>query len=325
LVFSKVFGSSFTLIGTPTISDTPRAPINGIELVKTDRGEVVIDEGLVAHWAFDDSYADSGGVFNGEPRGTEEPVFVPGAFGSAIRLNGEDQFVEITGGDENDLEFPGGDMSIAGWFRVAAFDTSWQCLISKGEGTNYRVARRGDTDKIAYAGGVGEAAEAAPSVNDGAWHHFAAISDSTTSTRFWIDGVLWEESTAPPVLDQSDFNLMIGENPGATGREWEGDIDDIAIWNRVLTPSEVVALAGNSVYGIINGVSPAAPAFTAVSIVDGQMTIEWDRGTLQSAPTVSGPWTNVTFVPGRGQPPVPAESPFVTPTTGTIQIFRLVL
>jgi hypothetical protein len=44
------------------------------------------------------------------------------------------------------------------------------------------------------------------------------------------------------VLDQNDFNVMIGENPGARNREWEGEIDDIAIWNRVLTAAEVATL-----------------------------------------------------------------------------------
>jgi hypothetical protein len=46
-----------------------------------------------------------------------------------------DQYVEITGGDENVLDFEGGDLSVAGWFRAAAFDKSWQAVIAKGEGT----------------------------------------------------------------------------------------------------------------------------------------------------------------------------------------------
>ena len=108
-------------------------------------------------------------------------AFVDGkaGFGKAIKLDGTGQFVEITGGDENELEFPGGSMSIAGWFKVDAFDTEWQALIAKGEGSNYRVARRAATGTIAYAGGVGEGADDVPLVNDGNWHHFVAISDAT--------------------------------------------------------------------------------------------------------------------------------------------------
>ena len=164
-----------------------------------------LQDGLVAYWAFDENYDDSVGVFHGEPRGTEPITFVDSVanFGKAIRLNGDDQFVEIVGGDENDLEFPGGDMSISGWFRVETFDTNWQCLISKGEGNNYRVARRRDEGSIAYAGGVGEPGAAAPNVTDGEWHHFVAISDSSTGTQLWIDGALAESRNDPPTLAQS--------------------------------------------------------------------------------------------------------------------------
>jgi len=211
----------------------------------------------VAYWPFDDTYNDAISDNTGAPRGTEPIAFIDsfGALGKAISLNGEDQFVEIVGGDENNLEFPydalddtTGSMSISGWFRVAAFDTSWQCLLSKGEGENYRVARRGDTTvKIGYAGGVGEPTEAAPDVDDGLWHHFVAITtgfpvDGFVGTDLYIDGVLAESNPTQPALDQSDLNLMIGENPGARGREWEGDIDEIAIWNRAITADEVAEL-----------------------------------------------------------------------------------
>jgi hypothetical protein len=133
-------------------------------------------------------------------------------------------------------------MSIAGWFKVDAFDTSWQALIAKGEGTNWRVARRGEGNNIAYAGGVGEGPESAPNVNDGEWHHFVAITDAASGTYLWIDGTMYEHQTALPVLDQNDLNVMIGENPGARNREWEGELDDIAIWNRVLTEAEIATL-----------------------------------------------------------------------------------
>ena len=45
-----------------------------------------------------------------------------------------------------------------------------------------------------------------------------------------------------PVIAANTNHLFIGENPGARNREWEGEIDDIAIWNRVLTPAEIAAL-----------------------------------------------------------------------------------
>jgi hypothetical protein len=246
---------------------------------------------------------DSVKDFHGTARGTAPIPFVDGkaGFGKAIKLDGNNQFVEITGGNENELEFPGGSMSIGAWFKVDAFDTSWQALISKGEGENYRIARRDVGNSIAYAGGVGEGADDVPNINDGQWHHVVAVSDATGAafgTALYVDGVLRGVNATKPVLAQSDFRLMIGENPGARSREWEGLIDDVAIWNRVLTAAEVAALYSGgqgTPVGVLGDVT--APMMVQASRSGSNLTIQWAPagGTLESSPAL-GPaavWTAV--------------------------------
>src|SRR5881409_3848783 len=107
--------------------------------------QVSFTNGLVAYWNFDGTLLDSIDGFHGAQRGTLPIPFVDGkaGFGKAIKLNGDDQLVEIIGGAPDDLAFANGSMSIAGWFKVDVFDTSWQALIAKGEGNNWRVHRRG--------------------------------------------------------------------------------------------------------------------------------------------------------------------------------------
>jgi hypothetical protein len=209
-----------------------------------------ITDGLVAWWHFDDnSFNDAVGIFDGEEQGALPIEFVDGkaGFGKAIKLDGEDQYILITGGEPDDLAFAGGSMSVAGWFKVDAFDRSWQALIAKGEGTNWRVHRRGDTDNLTASMGVAEAAQGGPPVNDGEWHHFVAIADAASFMSLYIDGELAEESTAPPVLAANGQRMRIADNPGAVGRVWEGELDDLAIWDRPLTEAEVAQLWNNGV------------------------------------------------------------------------------
>lgn len=213
------------------------------------QAQVKLDEGLVAYWPFETNFEDQIGIFDGTPAGTEPITFVDGkpGFGKAISLNGEDQEIEITGGEPDDLAFAEGSMTIAGWFKVGAFDTAWQALVAKGEGTSWRVHRRGDESGFAHAGGIGEGPAGGP-VNDGLWHHFAAISDAAATsfgTALYIDGEIYTQFPTAPVLGANGLRMMIGENPAAQGREWEGEIDDIAIWNRPLLQAEVEALYNN--------------------------------------------------------------------------------
>jgi hypothetical protein len=259
--------------------------------------------GLVAHWSFDGHLYDSVKDFDGTARGRNPVAFVDGmnGFGKALKLDGTDQFVEITGGNENDLEFPGKSMSIAGWFKVDAFDTSWQAILAKGEGSNYRVARRDATGTIAYAGGVGEGANDVPAVNDGNWHHFVAVSDHTGAafgTAIYVDGVRRGVNATKPVLAANDKRLFIGENPEARNREFKGLLDDIAIWNRVVTPEEVATLykagQGTAITTLPGATPPIVATFarTATGI-----TIQWSPvgGTLESSPTLGAGavWTPV--------------------------------
>jgi len=273
-----------------------------------------VTDGLVAYWNFDGNLKDSIKNFHGTARGTNALAFVDGmgGFGKAIKLDGTDQFVEITGGNENELEFPNGSMSIAGWFKVNAFDTDWQALLAKGENSNYRIARRDLGNSIAYAGGAGEGADDVPNINDGQWHHFVAISDAKTNafgTALYVDGVLHGIMATKPALTGSTNHLFIGENPDARNREWNGEIDDLAIWNRVLTSDEVATLWNSGVGTPLSTLPLPQPPVTLanLTIVKGAtaVTITFE-GTLQSADAITGPWTDVAG----------ASPQSVTPTGG---------
>jgi len=262
---------------------------------------LAVTNGLVAYWNFDGNLLDSIKSSHGTARGPTPVTYVDGmgGFGKAIQLNGTN-FVEIVGSATN-LQFANGSLSIAGWFKVDAFDKSWQALIAKGENLNYRVARRSAESTIAYAGGVGEGPDDTPAVTNG-WHHFVAVTDATGArfgTALYIDGVIHGINTNKAVLAAGTSNLMIGENPEALGRQWNGAIDDIALWNRVLTDAEISSLYNGGTGTPLSTVVPAPIVATIATITRSGTTviIQWTPagGTLESTPSLTGTptWTAV--------------------------------
>jgi concanavalin A-like lectin/glucanase superfamily protein/dockerin type I repeat protein len=155
--------------------------------------------------------------------------------------------------DVNGAGLKTGHVSISAWFRVDGFSKDWQALVAKGEGSAFRVARRGAEQGIAYAGGSGEGPGLSPNVSDGAFHHMVAITEHQVSTRLWVDGVLVSTGGAPTIVNNGNGNarnpvnppLYIGDNPQTGNRTWNGPIDDVAIWNRPLTDIEVATLWNN--------------------------------------------------------------------------------
>jgi hypothetical protein len=225
---------------------------------------VELKTGLKAYWNFDaKNFKDTAGIFDGTESGSSAIAFTPGkaGFGQALQLDGVDQRVEITGGEPDDLAFQGGSMTVAGWFKVGAFDKSWQALVAKGEGSSWRIHRRGGEPGFAHAGGTGEGPAMADPVNDENWHHFAAISDLNAvnfGTALYIDGVQATSFAGAPNLAANGKRMMIGDNPDANGRFWNGLVDDLAIWDRPLNEKEIAALynkgAGASLSSLVGSV-----------------------------------------------------------------------
>lgn len=75
-----------------------------------------------------------------------------------------------------------------------------------------------------------------------------------------------------------------------------GPLDDIALWTRALTADEVARVyaagkLGQPVESVIVK-QPPVPGTLQVTLDQSNVRVSWDHGTLQTAPTVVGPWTD---------------------------------
>jgi hypothetical protein len=220
-------------------------------------------------------------------------------------LDGVDQYVDVGSSPTLDMDVNGagektGSVSISAWFRVDGFGKDWQALVAKGEGSAYRLHRRGAETGMSYAGGSGEGPGLSPAVDDGALHHAVAISENQVSTRLWLDGVLVSEGGPPTIVNDGNMNarnptnppLYIGENPQTGNRTWNGLIDDVAIWNRPLTEEEVASLwnggTGNSLGSLIDPSTAPVPGDVNGDRVVNNADFDIIRGNfLLSATTVA--------------------------------------
>ena len=262
---------------------------------------------LVAYWNFDGNLLDSIKDFDGTARGTTPVAFVDGkaGFGKAIKLDGTDQFVEITGGDENELEFPGGSMSIAGWFKVDAFDTDWQALIAKGEGSNYRVARRAAT---------------AQSPTRVAW----ARVPLTFPTLMMANGITsWRSATpqlislAPPSMSMESgtgsmrpnlcsprtppacSSARIRKRAPASGRAKSmTSPSGTGCSRRRKSPTLYNGGTGTPLSALLGEPPPSTEiVITSVDVIGNSIAISWEGGEgpflVQGAAAVTGPWVDL--------------------------------
>ncbi|MCH2330571.1 MAG: LamG domain-containing protein, partial [Roseibacillus sp.] len=180
------------------------------------------------------------------------------------------------------------EITVQWWGRVDAFTTSWQAGVARGEGANWRFHRWSGNPTMAWQGGSndihGDATEFA--IDDGEWHHFVGTSNGVSNVRaLYIDGREAVSTTlSGPLNSDPNLPLMIGENPGARNRQWNGGIDDVAIWRRALTAEQIEAiyLAGTNGQSLGDLISDAGidPLGLAVSLAaDDPLTIRAEFNT----------------------------------------------
>jgi hypothetical protein len=170
-----------------------------------------------------------------------------------------------------------------------------------------------------YGGGLGvRLYGVVGSINDGNWHNLIHVVNRKTGLiTTYLDGALAAYTVAGGSKLNDAGNIdsgnpaTIGQDPsGLYGETGSGDISDLGVWRKALTPLEA-----GSIYiaGVSNQLSYAyvPPTFTSTH-TSNTITISWTLGTLQSASSLTGPYTDV-----------PSSSPYTTSSIAGNQFFRV--
>ena len=207
--------------------------------------------GLVAYYPFNLSAQDASG--HGNHATVEEPVPVADRFGkpnAAYHFDGSNDRIVCT----KPVDLPSGSAprTVAGWFRsdatsyytAALFgygestaDTSFQLMIGPMPGTAGVFRVNGWGDQWDWRSGI----LPTPYLTGG-WHH-AAVTYEGKRVEVFLDGV--SKAFATWTYKTNPTSITMGAETGSGGWFFNGDLDDVMIFSRVLTAQEVVTLAAN--------------------------------------------------------------------------------
>ncbi len=209
----------------------------------------ILASGPLAYWRLGEggktatvALSETGSKFDGAYQlGSEigHPGALIGDANTAARFDGKGGRVVI--GNESLFDKIGPALTVEAWIKVNAFDRTWNTIIAKGD-SSWRLQRNGNTDVLGFdTDGLNPPylAGSRP-VNDGQWHQVVASYDGRVKS-LWIDGELDAWTPATGSIAQNDFPVVLGENAQSTGRFWNGWLDEVAVYDRALTPMELLA------------------------------------------------------------------------------------
>jgi hypothetical protein len=215
--------------------------------------------GIVALWHLDEasgttgagSIKDTSGLsHHGAP--TNNPVMGQnGQIAKSAQFNGSSSYIEVVDSDSLTL---GTSFTLSAWVKPNSF-TGLSSLLSKwAQGIDDEFtfmltasgnlslgwhSQGGDT----YATAAYNSANSSGTVPPGRWSHILVVRQGPTIT-FYINGVAAGTSAAADnfPLRNGSHVLRIGAEGDAAGRYLNGAMDEVAIWNRALSLSEVEQL-----------------------------------------------------------------------------------
>jgi hypothetical protein len=189
--------------------------------------------------ALDQSGHSNHGMFVGDPQ------WATGIFGGAVDLDGDGDYVDCG----NDPMFSITDaFTLSVWINWRATGATWQTVIAKGDNA-WRLARGADTQTMDFGFTAGgdrgwQAARTVTEVPLGEWHHVTATYDTIDGAKIYLDGVLEGTNSDTAGITVGDYPVLIGENAQATGRYWNGLIDEVRVYSKTLTDVEIAMLVG---------------------------------------------------------------------------------
>ncbi|MBW3539574.1 MAG: right-handed parallel beta-helix repeat-containing protein, partial [Planctomycetes bacterium] len=217
--------------------------------------------GLISWWKADGNAQDSVDGNHGALQ--DGATFAAGRVGQAFSLEATADYVLVP--DADNLSFGNGTtdspFSIETWVyadtlthavgrwlvnkRDGSSGDEWQLLVLSDGAVNLSLLDEGPADYLRYATTGGY-------VTTGTWHHVAATYDGSGSTagiNMYVDGVLATANMSLTgefgnyvAMQNGTAPVKIGQAGWDTAHDWDGQIDELAIYSRVLTAAEVEAI-----------------------------------------------------------------------------------
>ena len=170
------------------------------------------------------------------------------SFENAVSLDGEDDYITVN--NSTDFDF-GNSFTMEAYVRVDSFSKAWETIISKGN--TWQLSRNNETSTI-YFGNSILSVSGSTNIDDGKWHHVAGVYTSR-SLSLYIDGELdgFEDYGSASFDSSNSYNLLIGANEEVSDRNFQGEIDEVRIWNTARTQENIQAGMFQSLSGSENG------------------------------------------------------------------------
>lgn len=222
--------------------------INLIVSCENDEATIQVPTtGMVTHYTFNDNFSDlSGNDLDPENNGVE---IVSTISGNNFTYFIDSAYLKVATDDL--LNFWTNNFSISLWVKSDSLNTQMVFIKGGNGGSNdaqYWLRLNDTQGSILFTTANGSSTVQVSCfdciVTDGSWHHIVVLRENE-SNLIYIDNALVAEETATPLdVDvEQDLHIGIQYYKGDFINPFMGNIDEMRIYNRALTETEIELLS----------------------------------------------------------------------------------
>jgi len=240
---------------------------------------------LVGQWKLDEgdgttAVDGSGNDNNGTLE--DDPTVVNGKFGQALAF--DNSRVSIPASDSLAANLFQGTFTLIAWINPSRTGNTWQQIFRsiREEGNSNDTLFINNDGRLSWRGRVGGGwaggmCETSPYVVPAnQWTHVAVTGDET-NFRLYVNGELLQESVFQ-TTDGDNAIYYIGGDPTTSGQSYTGMVDDLRVYNHVLSESEIRSSMKNQGDAIIKAYEPSPRDGTLLE--DTWISLSWRASDL---------------------------------------------
>ncbi len=235
-----------------------------------------VEDSLVGHWDFDDRLAKDGSdnSHHGEFQGDAKINLTNGIKNRYLSLDGYGDFVNVS--DSAALSGGNGkNLTISFWMKSNHTSaTAYYGLVTKyldSANKDWGISFHDDWAYFYYENGGandGSCNSSSVKLHKGKWNHITASFDgSSLDCNFYVNGTLTETTSNSFSLPDTIGVVEFGRN-NYQNKNFSGALDDIRIYDRVLSNYEIRAIYNNELY-IETGVNELD--ITSCNLINGTL------------------------------------------------------
>lgn len=243
-------------------------PVPSSMSLSTDTAATSLNSGCVAWWPLTEGSGNAANDivsgFNGTQNSTED--WYANELGTVHRFagSGTNNFFDNCG-TTTDFSFvhETGTATISCWIRPTATGRSFILSNNDTGGARGFYSERGSGDGMHFFMGTGGAGSTDVSTaggtapSDGSWQHWVFVLDTGSSTaQFYKDGVAVTTTgtVGGTASGAARYVMALGSLTTSQANTFDGDMQNVRIWNRALTADEITLLyerpwEGEATYG----------------------------------------------------------------------------